>query len=43
MEGKHNPEIAEIFRSAAPFVDITPIGEFEDPEWVVMPPDRKES
>jgi heme-degrading monooxygenase HmoA len=43
MEGKHNPEIAEIIRSAAPFVDITPIGEFEDPEWVVMPPDRKES
>ena len=43
MEGKHNPEIAEIIRSAAPFVEITPIGEFEDPEWVVMPPDRKES
>lgn len=43
MEGKHNPEIAEIIRSAAPFVEITPIGEFEDPEWVVMPPDQKES
>ncbi|SES96849.1 antibiotic biosynthesis monooxygenase family protein [Marinobacter segnicrescens] len=42
MEGQHNPEIAEIIRSAAPFVDITPVGEFEDPEWVVMPPGRKE-
>lgn len=39
MEGQHNPEIADIIRSAAPFVDITPLGEFEDPEWVVMPPD----
>lgn len=39
MEGQPNPEIARIIRSAAPFVDITPIGEFEDPEWVVMPPD----
>ena len=42
MEGQHNPEIAKIIRGAAPFVDITPIGEFEDPEWVVMPPGRKE-
>lgn len=41
MEGQHNPEIAEIIRSAAPFVEITPLGEFEDPEWVVMPPDGK--
>ena len=39
MEGQHNPEIADIIRSAAPFVDITPLGEFEDPEWVVLPPD----
>ena len=38
MEGQHNPEVAAIIRSAAPFVDITPIGEFEDPEWVVEPP-----
>lgn len=38
MEGQHNPEIAAIIRSAAPFVDITPLGEFDDPEWVVMPP-----
>ena len=38
MEGQHNPEVAAIIRSAAPFVDINPIGEFEDPEWVVDPP-----
>lgn len=37
MERQHNPEVDAIIRSAAPFVDITPIGEFEDPEWVVNP------
>ena len=26
-----------IIRSVAPFVDIRPLGEFEDPEWVVNP------
>ena len=40
MEGQHNPEVAEIIRSAAPFCDITPLGEFEDPDWVVLPPDN---
>lgn len=40
MEGQHNPEVARIIRSAAPFCEITPIGEFEDPEWVVMPPGK---
>lgn len=43
MESRHDPEIAEIIRSAAPFVDIRPLGEFEDPEWVVMPPGSAES
>lgn len=32
MEGQHNSEVAEIIRSAAPFCEITPLGEFEDPE-----------
>lgn len=41
MEKKHNPKIDEIIRSQAPFVEITPIGEFEDPEWVVLPGPRK--
>lgn len=35
MESEHNSEVAEIIRSAAPFCDIRPIGEFADPEWVV--------
>ena len=38
MEAQHRPDIAAIIRSAAPFVEIHPLGEFEDPEWVVMPP-----
>ncbi|MCK7549414.1 antibiotic biosynthesis monooxygenase family protein [Marinobacter koreensis] len=38
MEAHKDPRITEIIRSAAPFVEITPLGEFEDPEWVVMPP-----
>ncbi|WP_286822683.1 MULTISPECIES: antibiotic biosynthesis monooxygenase family protein [unclassified Idiomarina] len=38
MEGQHNSEVAKIIRSAAPFCEITPLGEFEDPEWVVLPP-----
>lgn len=37
MESDKNPEITDIIRSAAPFVEIQPLGEFEDPEWVVMP------
>lgn len=38
MESEHNPSVAEIIRSVAPFVEITPLGEFEEPEWVVRPP-----
>jgi heme-degrading monooxygenase HmoA len=37
MEAQHNPDVAHIIRSAASFCEITPLGEFEDPEWVVMP------
>ncbi|RXS41919.1 antibiotic biosynthesis monooxygenase [Idiomarina sp. 29L] len=40
MENQSNPDVAEIIRSAAPFCEITPIGEFEDPEWVVLPPEK---
>lgn len=39
MEGQHNPEVAEIIKSAAPFCEIRTIGEFDEPEWVVMPGD----
>lgn len=37
MEGQHNPDVAAIIKSAAPFCEIRPLGEFEDPEWVVRP------
>lgn len=38
MESRHDAQVAQIIRSAAPFVEITVIGEFEEPEWVVLPP-----
>lgn len=38
MERQHNPDIAAIIRSAAPFCEIRPIGEFDEAEWVVLPP-----
>ena len=37
MESKPDEEFAAIIRSAAPFCEIRPLGEFDDPEWVVMP------
>ncbi len=30
-------EVLAIIKSQAPFVDITVIGEFDDPEWIVDP------
>jgi len=42
MESEHNEEVAEIIRSAAPYCEIRPLGEFEDPEWVVEPRAQKE-
>ncbi len=41
MDATRNPRILEIIKSAAPFVEIRALGEFEDPEWVVMPPGEK--
>lgn len=38
MEGQHDPQVAEIIRNAAHLCDIRPLGEFDEPEWVVMPP-----
>ena len=38
MDARKDPRIAGIIKSAAPFVEIRPLGEFEDPEWVVLPP-----
>lgn len=37
MEGQHHPAVRAIIQSAAPFCEIHPLGEFADPEWVVLP------
>lgn len=37
MEAQHNATVAEIIRGAAAFVTVQVIGEYEEPEWVVMP------
>ena len=37
MEREPNEAIKAIIQSAAPFVEIRRIGEFDDPEWVVTP------
>ncbi len=38
MESHHNQDVADIIRSAADVCEIKLIGEFDEPEWVVMPP-----
>ncbi|MDZ7784819.1 MAG: antibiotic biosynthesis monooxygenase [Halioglobus sp.] len=37
MEGAPSDAVQEIIESQAPFVDIHFIGEYEDPEWEVVP------
>lgn len=39
MESNAPGEVAAIIAEAAPYVEITLIGEFEAPEWEVLPPD----
>jgi heme-degrading monooxygenase HmoA len=39
MEGAPQARIAEIIRTQAEFVEVKVIGEFEDPQWVVLPGD----
>lgn len=41
MEGQHNPEVSRIIKSAAHFCEIRVVGEFEDPEWMVIPVDER--
>lgn len=41
MEATPSEAIRAIISSQAPYVDITVIGEFEEPEWVVLPPGTK--
>lgn len=38
MEARHDARVADIIRSAAPSVEIRLLGEYEEPEWVVLPP-----
>ncbi|TDT37759.1 antibiotic biosynthesis monooxygenase [Halospina denitrificans] len=40
MEETPDPKVAEIIRGASHLCDIRPIGEFEEPEWVVNPHGR---
>lgn len=37
MEAQHDQAVRAIIQSAAPFCEIRPLGEFHDPEWVVLP------
>ncbi len=43
MEREPAEEVERIIASQAPFVDIRVVGEFEDPEWTVDPPDIENS
>lgn len=37
-ESMRDARVAEIIASQARYVDIRVVGEFEDPDWVVLPP-----
>lgn len=39
MEARPADDVRRIIASQAEFVDIRVVGEFQDPEWVVLPPD----
>lgn len=38
MEARRDIEIQSIIDSQSPYVDIKVIGEFYEPQWVVLPP-----
>jgi len=40
MEAIPNQEVMKIIGSQAEFIDVRVLGEFEDPEWVVLPPEN---
>lgn len=40
MEAQPQEEMKRIIQKAAPFCEIHPLGAFDDPEWIVMPPDH---
>ncbi len=37
-EGQRDPRVQEILDTQSRFVEVKLIGEFEDPEWTVVPP-----
>lgn len=37
MEANPSEEVLEIIASQAEFIDVRVVGEFEDPDWVVLP------
>ncbi len=37
MENKQTEQVREIIEEQAEFVDVVIIGEFEEPEWMVLP------
>ncbi len=39
----HDPEVDEVLKAAAKYVDIEVIGEFEDADWTVRPPGGAET
>ena len=41
-EGKRDPRVQAIIETQARFVEVEIVGEYEDPEWVVMPPGQSE-
>ncbi|AKH67817.1 Antibiotic biosynthesis monooxygenase [Spongiibacter sp. IMCC21906] len=43
MESQPNETIKAIIQSAGPCCEVHPIGEFDEPEWVVMPPGMSQS
>lgn len=38
MEASPSAEVRRIIRGQAEFIDVRVIGEFEEPEWIVLPP-----
>ena len=37
-ESQRDPRVQSIIDAQSPFVEIRLIGEFQDPEWIVLPP-----
>ena len=42
METTPSEQVRSIIASQAPFVDIRVVGEFDDPDWIVLPGDTVE-